>query len=82
MTKDEFVAVLRTEPFRPFKIYYRTGDVYRVPTSDSAWTPPVGDLTRLFVADHKGSFNILDITWIDRIEFATRGGSTRRRKAG
>ncbi len=76
MTSEEMRSVLRANPFRAFTIVYKTGKSFLVRTADDAWMPP-GTTTKVFVADDKGGFDILDSTWIMSLSFEN-GASQRR----
>jgi hypothetical protein len=82
MTFDEFRALLAAEPFRPFRVKYRTGEVYDVATPDDAWVPPSKTPSCIYVAAPAGMSGHLDPSWIVGIEYYRPRGAARRRKAG
>jgi hypothetical protein len=48
MTREQFLDVLRTNPFKPFEVHVADGDVLHVPHRDFAWISPGG--RTIFVA--------------------------------
>lgn len=80
MTAHQIKSMLKADPFLPFSIQYRTGQVFEVPRAEYAWVPPIEGTSRIYVADRKGTFDILDASWITGV--VVKQSKPRRRKAG
>lgn len=80
MTANDIKSLLIAEPFQPFTIRYKTGQEFDVPRADYAWVPPITNGSAVYVSDGKGSFDMLDASWIT--EVIAKRPKPRRRKAG
>jgi hypothetical protein len=80
MTIDAIRELHEARPFRPFDIIMGDGAKLHVPHPEFLAHPNRGRTLVLF--DRSGTFNVIDLLMVTRLQVAGNGRSHWRRKAG